>query len=407
MKLETIERKIDQAKKYHKSINANYLISDSSVQAELRLSVQYSINYLVDHIHYPKNLDHTDYNNQLWARMREIEREINTVAEYVNHREDITIKSSIKTVKGQRIRERAEAEFRRLHGEEFLEIYRQANLKSSVSRARKEIERLQREQMQLIPEMRAHNSAYLSERKNAKDSQRKADQEALASGEFWRASEEAIKNYFHPPFTRNYVADVSERWRACLIVSVVPQSYKGGYGWYTKLEDTGHGYLCGIDDNGDEWGHEVEGWYGSTVETAMARLFGIDWAKLDNCTRQGDLLFCPVQLRKEPIEGNYCERCGHPIEYHVDGKYCPETASYPPEFREEFKVGIIPPIEMHEQPDPWEIRESHMIQSDKLMRNGRHFSSPNPITITHTSHQTVVLEPGEYRLYELQVADAD
>lgn len=371
MKLETIKRKIRDRKNSNR-IYSEYRITDDSIQAELRLSVQYSINYQVDAIHYPKNLDRSDRNNPLWERMRELENKIKESAKFTSRCEQFIVRASSKSAKGQRIRERAETEFRRLHGEEFLEMYRQANLKSNVSRVKKEIEQLQREQMQIIPEMRAHNSAYLSDRKQVKAQQREADQQALTSGEFWKANKEAIKDYFSPPFTRNYLCDVSERWRAALYSEVQSTGWKAGKGdWRHKLIGTGRCYLCGIDDNGDEWGHRVDlqpatDHYGDpmyseySVEEAMATLFGVDQIKLCYCERQGDLLFCS-------------ESTGDKIN------------------------------NLQEQSEPWEIRESHIVESDGLMRNGRYFFSPNPITITHTSHQTVVLEPGEYRLYELQI----
>jgi len=55
----------------------------------------------------------------------------------------------------------------------------------------------------------------------------------------------------------------------------------------------------------------------------------------------------------------------------------------------------------------WTPRESHEITSPSLRRNGRYFRSDDEITITHTSHPTVILPAGEYRLYLSQAADVD
>lgn len=239
------------------------------------------------------------------------------------------------------------------------------------------------------------------------------------------ADKEALKGYFHPPFDKNYLADVSERWRAALFIECESINYKDYNGnWRHKLGGTGRGYLCGIDDNGDEWGHRVEGLpqgrddhdnlsLDSTVEEAMAILFGIRAAALAECTRQGDLLFCPAKI---PSENKViCERCGMPESQHFASKldldsergiyedylacYC--AGSYERYSPRTIKAPVLEPEEK------WTPRESHDITSPSLQRNGRYFRADHQITVSHTSHPTVVLPPGEYRLYALRVEDAD
>ena len=94
-----------------------------------------------------------------------------------------------------------------------------------------------------------------------------------------------------------------------------------------------------------------------TVDEAMAELIGQDVNRIRQCYRQGDLLFCPAHI-PDNIEFSWA--------------------------------------------DEWDIRESHTLTGD-FERNGRYFRSPRSIAVEHTSHETVVLPPGEYRLHTLQV----
>lgn len=142
-----------------------------------------------------------------------------------------------------------------------------------------------------------------------------------------------------------------------------------------RLAGTGRGYLCGIDDNGDEWGHRVNdislsrdeydiAALDGTVEDAMSILFRINPFLLADCHRQGDLLFCPASIPAD--------------------------------------------VDMTHHEKSWTPRESHVISSPGLKHNGRYFRSDEKITVAHTSHAPVVLDPGEYRLYMSQAAaDAD
>lgn len=372
-KLEKINTRID-AIRNERGILSTYKISDTSVQAELRLRADWTITYPVDAIHAPKNL-RGNHLHPLWQDYWSIERNIDLLARIAssNIRDALrTIKINAATKSGPERRSEAKINFEIEAGTAFLAAHKAA-VKSLPCIAR-QISALQADQKKILPELRRANSEYLSERKSAKSAERQADADAIASGRFWDASREALKSYFHPPFDKNYLADVSEKWRAALYVEAKSTGWKNSYGtWSHKLVSTGRAYLCGIDDNGDEWGHRVilqpaEDQYGNasltdySVAEAMCNLFDgyLNIGKINACTRQGDLLFCP------------------------------ET---------------IPPVELHPQPEPWDIRESHAISSPGLYRNGRWFRSDAEITVSHTSHAPVTLPPGEYRLYTLQDAD--
>lgn len=244
----------------------------------------------------------------------------------------------------------------------------------------------------------------------------------MKSGRFWEADKDALKGYFNPPFDKNYLADVSPHWRAALFLECGSVSYKSYAGnWGHKLVGTGSGYLCGIDDNGDEWGFVVgnlpqsSDGYGSnrmdtTVEEAMAEVFDIRRSLLDTCTRQGDLLFCPVKIRKTPV--TVCAHCGKPKTAHSLKTGYAGYGAEPTEYLAcgysfpagEYQEAIIEPPTL-KPAETWTPREAHDITSPSLRHNGRYFAADDPITITHTSHATVTLPAGEYRLYMSRMAD--
>ena len=351
---------------------ATYQLSDDSVQAELRLRARWSIDYAVDRIAYPKNLARND--NPMWDQMRKLEAEIWSDAEIVKGSDYMNELINARTKIGPARREEAKAIFEIEQGRAFLAAHRISIQKSVLAEIRKQISALQAQQKALLPELRKANSEFLAGRKAKKAELTRQNTEALKSGRFWEAAKDALKNYFHPPFERNYLTDVSEKWRAALYTEMASTAWKAGKGdWRHKNIGTGRGYLCGIDDNGDEWGHPVnlhhyidfdeygDMGYVATVEDAMSSLFGVSIRDLEQCQRQGDILFHP-----EPI----------------------------------------PDIEMKAE-DEWEIRESHTVTSPGLQRNGRYIQSKNKITVSHTSHAPVVLPAGNYRIYALQVADAD
>lgn len=356
-------------------VYAEYDLQDNSVQAELRHSAHHSVCVAVDEIHIPKCLDRNapDETRELWREMRSLDSKIRHTAERWRDNRFLTLKANARSQTGQAKRQAAYLEFGIEQGQAFLSALKKATSKRNLEAARREISRLQQEQKNLLPALRRANSEYLAERKQAKAEEHRRNTEALESGRFWEASRDALKDYFHPPFKKNHLADVSERWRACLFVECESTSWKAGRDWRHKMVGTERAYLCGIDDNGDEWGHEcsvhqhvdqhgnlaIEG----EVEQAMAELFEISSHKLSRCSRQGDLLFCPVQI--------------------------PENT------------------ELYPQDEPWEVMESHTVSAPGLLRNGRHFRAESDITITHTSHHPITLPAGSYRLYTLQAVDAD
>ena len=380
MKLETKIKKLQERIKKEKAkakevgISSSFTIEDNSTKKELRLSPIWRIDYSIDYIHYPKNLEGLS-THPLWIEMRNIQFQLQKLSQLESFHESQTNYSINEYTKhGAAEREQIKLEFYPNYGTKFLDKLRKFSSKSSVNNIKKQVSELQAKQKKLIPEMRKVNSEFISKRKQAKEEKKNQEAEYLKNGEFWECETETLKGYFHPPFDKNYLADVSEKWRAALFVECESVSYKNYYkNWGHKLVGNSRGYLCGIDDNGDEWGHEVFHLYQpydehgnaaiqGTVEEAMSELFGISENKLSKCYRQGDLLFCPEAI--------------------PDG-----TKLY--------------------DENSWEVRESHEIISSNLKRNGHYFSSDVPIIVQHTSHAAIELPAGSYQLYEHQVLDAD
>lgn len=370
-KLAKLEEKIKEITSKHTYPLATYCVEDSSTNAKLRLNCTWAIRHSHDAIHCPKAIDNPWPLPAPWLQLSCLEQDIQALT-HLDHKASLRLSSNARTKKGAAERQAAELSFRIEQGKDFLRAYRKAV--SQSDKIRKRLTSLNAKISGLLPAMRAYNSAIMLARRTAAADRRAANQEALTSGRFWNAEAEALKGYFHPPFDKNYLADVSERWRAALFVECESESYKTTYGnWGHKLVGTGRGYLCGIDDNGDEWGHHChipQGYdqygnrqIGGCVEDAMSALFRISVERLADCERQGDLLFC----------------------------------------RETIPAGV----DLVEQPEPWEVRESHRIESAGLLRNGRHFRSAAPILVSHTSHSEITLPPGDYRLYALPIADSD
>jgi len=369
-KLSTIKAKIETARQ-RKDIKITHSVYDNSVQVEQRLSANSSIWLQVDDIQYPKDMQRRFPPHAFWGRMYALANTIRGIAQICDHQQTITHTINAKTKTGPGRRAEARKIFEIKQGNLLL---RHIPSQAEIARLRKQIADLQGQQKQLIPQMRAENAEYLTQKKWDAEIQRRRDKQALTSGQFWHASRDAIKSYFNPPFDKNYLADTSARWRAALFLGCESVSYKTyGGNWGHRLSGTGRAYLCGIDDNGDEWGHIVHIYLShdqydnleleATVEDAMSELFDVSTLLLDRCKRQGDLLFCP-----ETIPNN---------------------------------------ITLSPQSGPWEVRESHTIDSDGLERNGAYFKSKNNITVTHTSHPTVTMPAGGYRLYTLRQIDAD
>jgi hypothetical protein len=408
MKLKAIQEKISTITTSRTPVVCTYRVDDESVNAELRLRAEWTILVPVDSINYPKDL--SGENHDLWQQMRDLSWEIRKAAALVDRRvpegyRPHTITINVRTVSGPARRSEARIAWQIEQGKAFLADYRKATGKANLARVRKQIAALQAQQKALLPKLRESNSLYLRMRTNEREALKARNAEALKTGRFWEADHETLKGYFHPPFDKNYVADVSDKWRACLILECESVSYRAGYNneWRHKLVGTGTGYLCGIDDNGDEWGHTVHDIpqsrdahdnfaLDSTVEDAMSVLFDIPVKALAECVRQGDLLFRAVTI--PTADRTICRWCRRPEESH--DPYC---QVYTPTT---IKAPVLTPK------SGWEPRPSHVITSPSLTHNGVYFRAVDPITITHTSHATVTLPAGEYRLYMSRAAiDAD
>lgn len=374
-----IREQIKQITAQKTPVISTWRLVDESVQAELRLRAEWTITAPVDTISYPKDLNPDHPNKDLWSQMFDLSREISKTANQKEIKtpggwETTHIKINEKTKSGPERRAEEKGLFVIKTGKQFLADYKATIKKSNLAKIRKTVTDLQIQQKDVLPKLRESNSAYLAGKKNEKETQKSRNAEALKTGRFWEADKETLKGYFNPPFDKNFVADVSEKWRACLILECGSESWKDNNGnWRFKLVGTRRGYLCGIDDNGDEWGYTVNGlpqsrdYYGnaaldSTVEEAMTGIFDISVKAIPGCYRQGDLLF-------------------HPESIPADREIKPAAQ--------------------------WEPRESHIIMSEGFEHNGTYFRSANDITVTHTSHPTIVLPAGEYRLYMSGIADAD
>jgi hypothetical protein len=421
----SLKEKIDSVLRDKAKVRADFEVESSgSTQAELRLVAEWTIRYPVDSIRAPKRLDgEAPWAGSPWQQYAEINGEISEVANLASSRKERALPISARTKSGPAKRDEAKELFENECAKEFLADYRRATGKKRLAEVRAAVGALQKRQEEILKDMRAENSRYLSERKAAKAAEREADAIALKAGRFWEASREALKGYFNPPFEKNHLADVSERWRAALYLECESAGWKDAYGnWRHKLVGTGRAYLCGIDDNGDEWGHELRLDLGvdehgnvgldADVEDAMAELFQVPSSRLRDCERQGDLLFlrCAIPATERAI----CPYCGN-TRLRPDRDTHETISAAEIESGEEVWCGYcgvvrarkIAPPELAPHEGPWEVRESHRIEAEGLERNGRWFRSPNPIKVSHTSHRTLTLEPGEYRLYELQVEDAD
>jgi hypothetical protein len=393
-------------------------VRDTSTQAEVRLHRAARIALPVDSINPPKNTGAGPH-PELWDMYSAANREIWAVAT-IYTAESAKIGGGnakygwgnwcmipAKTKSGAAQREKIKIAYELAHGNDVIAHLPTA---ADVRRRQAEIKAWQEWQKQIIGMMRVHNGAVMMSRRTAKQAERQQDAAALAAGEFWRATAEAVKSYFHPPFSKNYLADVSEKWRAALFLECESVNYKRwDKSWGHTLSGTGAGYLCGIDDNGDEWGFEIHNLPQShdehgnaaldtTVEDAMCRCFQV--RSLDGCYRQGDLLFRPVKIQTATREERAatCPECG-----------TSNTGDHPTCWRcgTELPMRTIPPVELHPQPRPWHVRESHTIASAAMVRNGRYFASATPIRITHTSHAPVILPPGEYCMHTLEVPGVD
>ncbi len=291
-KLTTINAKIKQQVLDQSLLKTYYNVADDSIQPELRLQAYWRVKLPVDIIHYPKNL--RGDTNPLWQQMRDLNYEINTTAKITYIRKHLTKKINSRTKSGPQLRKAVTQQFRVDCGNQFLSDC--ALAKKNTKKLNAKIADLQAQQKPLLKRLRAANSEYIAERKAEKRQIAHENTQAIASGRFWDADGDALKAYFSPPFEKNYIAAVSKKWRAALVLECESINYKRATGnWGHKLGSTGRGYLCGIDDNGDEWGHVVDMQahqdyddfsdrrLGGTVEQAMSELFQVQEDYLDDC----------------------------------------------------------------------------------------------------------------------------
>jgi hypothetical protein len=420
-----IAEKITRIRADKSQVIATYQTRDESVQTELRLSASWKIRVPVDEINYPRDL--SGGNGALWSQMSTLAWDITKISTIMERRmperyAPHAIRINERTKTGPERRAEAKNLWLIEAGNAFMADYRLATKKSSLAKIRKQIAALQAQQKALIPALRESNSLHLSGKKTEREAQKQKNADALKTGRFWEADQETLKGYFHPPFDKNYLADVSEKWRAALFLECESVSYKGyNNEWRHKLSGTGDAYLCGIDDNGDEWGHRCHvglsrdnygnGGFDATVEDAMSDLFDIAKSDLAKCQRQGDLLFCPEAI--PAADRTICAICGETESEHhnsvrildeekqITTNYlaCYFSGNYQEYKARTIKAPILDPSEK------WTPRESHDISSPSLRRNGRYFAADHEITVSHTSHAVVTLPPSEYRLYMSTVVD--
>lgn len=344
---------------------------NDSTQNQLRLWARWTIAAPMDSIQYPKDLSGQYW--PLWREMADLSSQAGAAAQ-IKGKSYLTIDTPSRSKSALADRETKIKAFFAAAEKAFLADYRRACTKKHLRGVHQAVTAIQAEQKILLEHIRCCNSEYVARQKKARADQAVKNTEALASGRFWEAARDAVKGFFSPPFDKNYLADVSEKWRAALFLECESVSYKWGIsGWGHKLQGTGRGFLCGIDDNGDQWGRRVNNLPHSydehgnaaldtTVEEAMCEDFKCAIADLSAAFRQGDLLFVPREI--------------------PEGKTLTAT-------------------------DFWKARESHTITAKGLERNGRFFRATGEIRVEHTSHAAIALPAGGYEVFFANTPDAD
>lgn len=258
-----------------------------------------------------------------------------------------------------RINTRSEAKRKAWKKEKIKECRRAYNALWQTQKSRvNQVTKLQKKQKECIKKLRAENSKYVLANRTTAAVKRREEHKALAKGHFWECEEQTLKDFFHVPFTKRKLVDVSERFRAALFVELELEEYP-----YKSLVPTNRAYLCGVDDNSEEWGFQVfnndgpcaRGWeYKSTVVEAMAIVWDINKDIVKKSYRQGELLF-------------------HPASFSVGSTLRRETI--------------------------WDVAPAHTVSSPTLSHNGDSFASTDPITVSHPTHAPLVLPAGEYRVF--------
>jgi hypothetical protein len=237
---------------------------------------------------------------------------------------------------------------------------------------RKKIAALQKQQQDLIRQRRELNGRVAVERRQAAAGKRAAEAEALAAGRFWECEEATLKEFFRVPFGCRKLVDVSQQHRAALFVEL-EHGERDGYG---ALVPTHRAFLCGIDDNGEQWGFRVQAardewdlWdYESKVEDAMAVCWGVEVATVRRAWRQGEVLFWAAEL---------------------------------PASLGDKRVGTqtLAPSHTAAAPNLWAT-------GTKRDGTGYLWSEAEPIRIEHPTHAALLLPAGSYR-YAIHGYDAD
>ena len=213
------------------------------------------------------------------------------------------------------------------------------------------------------------NSEYLKHNKQL----RELELRALEEGNYENVSDETLKQfikYYFPEFSRAklYIIDKSSKYRAVLfctlelgpyVYNLVPAEY----------------YLCGEDDNGEEWCHiittnfisdyytkeEIDNLYKRSVKWAESQLLNVPLEYFDYfIDRQGDVFV----FRDEEEQADYREQ---------------------------------------EETDEFEILPNHVLKLEKTAvikytryANRLHVDLPVPAVLEHPSHHHVKLQPAKY-----------
>ena len=215
---------------------------------------------------------------------------------------------------------------------------------------KKKVAKFQQRQAEIIKEVRKVNGELIASRRQVLQ----AERDALVAGRFWECREVLLKDFFRVPYDKRKLVAVSEQYRAALFVEV---DVNDSYGYKT--------YLCGIDDNGEEWGFRLGGHFSYDcgeygIERAMARCWDTTVSVVQRSFRQGEILFFPTPIpRNVPLEA--------------------ETE--------------------------WQVAPNHTASSPDLWHNGEYMGSSAAITVSHPTHPPLTLPPGDYQVLIHEMGD--
>ena len=208
------------------------------------------------------------------------------------------------------------------------------------------------------------NSEYLKHKRQL----RELEVRALEAGDYYNVSDETLKQWIKetfPEFRRKlYILDRSSKYRAVLFCTLELHPY------FNKLVPAEY-YLCGEDDNGEEWCHLIatnfiycnlntEILYKRSVKWAESQLLNVPTSLFDYfIDRQGD-----VFVFRDEDQANYREQ---------------------------------------EETDEFEILPNHILKLEKTAvikykrkSNKIYLDLPVPAVLEHPSHHHVKLQPAKY-----------